>query len=103
MCLLMAPFFPHLSEEVWSRRGYAGSVHLQSWPGFDSAKVQKERINIVVQVNGKMRAMLEVDAGLSDSRLQEKALAHSNVQTHLADRPVRRAIVVPDKLVNLVV
>ncbi len=103
MCLLMAPFFPHLSEEVWSRRNHEVSVHLRSWPDFDADKILKDRINIVVQVNGKVRATLEVEAGLAEPQLQEGALAHPNVQAHLADKQIRKVIVVPDKLVNLVV
>lgn len=103
MCLLMAPFFPHLSEEAWSRRGHADSVHVQSWPSFDAAKFQTDRTNIVVQVNGRVRATLEMEVGLSEPELKKGALAHPNVQAHVDDKEVRRVIVVPDKLVNLVV
>ncbi len=103
MCLLMAPLFPHLSEEIWVRRGHEGSVHLQRWPTYDAAKIRQDRITVVVQVNGKVRATLGVEAGLSDAQLQEKALAHPNVQAHLAHKPLRKVIVVPGKLISLVV
>ncbi len=102
MCLLMAPFFPHLSEEVWSRRGHVDSIHLQGWPEYNAAKLQKSRTKLVVQVNGKVRAVLEVDVGLAESQVQEEALTHPNIQTHVGGRPIRKAIVVRDKLVNLV-
>ena len=102
MVLLMAPFFPHISEELWQQTGHEGSVHLQSWPDFDPAKVQAEDIELVVQVNGRVRATLSVARGLPEDAVQTQALAHPNVQAHLADAQIRRVIVIPDKLINLV-
>ena len=103
MCLLMAPFFPHLSEEVWSRRGHEKSVHLQSWPKYNAAAFKKNRIEMVVQVNGKLCTTMEVNAGLASSQVQEKAMSLPNVKTRLGVNAIQRVIVVPDKLVNLVV
>ena len=102
MCLLMAPFFPHISEEAWTRSGQAGSVHLQAWPDYDPAKAAREQIKIAIQVNGRVRATVTADAGLSREEMQRLAQAQPNVQAHVGDAPIRRVIVIPDKLVNLV-
>ncbi len=103
MLLLMSPFFPHISEELWHWTGCEGSVHRQSWPDYDPAKVQAEEIELVVQVNGRVRATLPAVRGLSQDAVQAQALAHPNVQVHVADARIKRVIVIPDKLVNLVV
>ncbi len=103
MCLLMAPFFPHISEELWHRIGYTDSVHLQAWPDYEPAKVAMEEVQLVVQVNGRVRATLSLARGLSQDEVQAQALAHPNVQAHVTDTVIRRVIVVPDKLINLVI
>ncbi len=103
MCLMMAPFFPHISEELWHRTGHEGSVHVQAWPTYDPVKVEAEEIELVVQVNGRVRATLSVTRGLQEGDVKSHALSHPNVQAHVADAPIKRVIVIPDKLVNLVV
>ncbi|MXZ43151.1 MAG: leucine--tRNA ligase [Caldilineaceae bacterium SB0666_bin_21] len=103
MCLMMAPFFPHIAEELWHLAGHEDSVHLQNWPVHDEELARANEITIVVQVNGKVRATVEVEQGMAPEGLEALALEQPNVQPYLDGRELRRAIVVPDKLVNLVV
>jgi leucyl-tRNA synthetase len=100
---MLAPFAPHLGEEMWQRLGHAKSVHLQSWPSYDSSVLQVEEVEIVVQVNGKVRGRLTVPAGLNEGELHALAVSNSRIAGLLEGRQVVKAIAVPDKLVNLVV
>ena len=98
---LMAPFAPHLGEELWVRVGdRPGSVHVQPWPEYDAAALVDERVQLVVQVDGKVRARVDVAVGLSATDAESAARAAA--ATHLNGRTVIRAIHIQDKLVNLV-
>mgnify|MGYP000002472837 CR=1 FL=1 len=99
---MLAPIAPHISEELWSRTGHEGSVHLQSWPEHDESALVKDTINMAVQVNGKVRAQIEVAADASKEAVLETAKAEPNVAKYLEGDLVRE-IVVPGKLVNLVI
>jgi leucyl-tRNA synthetase len=103
LMLLMAPIFPHISEELWHRLGHTGSVHLQGWPQGDPGKAREDEINVVVQVNGKVRDKLVVPPGLERGDLESQALALENVRKWIDGKSIRRVVVVPDKLVNIVV
>ena len=104
MARLMAPIAPFIAEEVWqSVLGNSESVHVQSWPTYDEALTQDEEIRVVVQVNGKVRDRVTVAVDASDELLQETAVSCPNVQSHINGQPIRKIIVVPQKLVNIVV
>ena len=103
LVLMMAPIFPHISEELWSRLGHEQSVHLQSWPPGDADKAREEEVTIVVQVNGKVRDKLTKAPGADKDALEAEALNLQNVQRWIDGKNVRKVIVVPDKLVNIVV
>lgn len=103
LLLMMAPIFPHISEELWQRIGHSDSVHLQSWPEGDPEKAKEDEITVVVQVNGKNRDKVTVAPATPARRLEELALATEGVQKWLDGKQVRKVIVVPDKLVNVVV
>src|SRR5205823_7640354 len=99
--LLAAPGFPHLAEELWTEvRRWPYSVHQQAWPSFDEALLAQQQLTIVVQVNGKVRDQLLVDADVArdETRLRELVLALPRVK----QLDVQRVIVVPGKLVNVV-
>ncbi|HEX9496014.1 MAG TPA: leucine--tRNA ligase, partial [Candidatus Limnocylindria bacterium] len=102
LVLLLAPFAPHITEELWQRRGGAGSVHQQRWPAWDPAAARDVTVTVVVQVNGKVRDRLELPAGLSEDALRRAALASEKAVQAIGSKPVARAIVVPDRLVNIV-
>ncbi len=102
LLLMMAPFFPHIAEELWRRQGNASSVHLQRWPVGDPEKAREEEITVVVQVNGKVRDKLLVPPGTPAEELERSALQLSNVVKWLDGHAPRKVVVVPDKLVNIV-
>lgn len=101
--LLMAPIFPFISEELWHRLGNTDSIHLQTWPKADIQKAKEEFVEVVVQINGKNRDRLSVSLGTPQAELEQLAKSLSSVQTRLEGREIRKVIVVPDKLVNIVI
>ncbi len=101
--LLLAPFAPHLAEELWSRIGGAYPVHRQRWPDHDPRALDEEEITLVVEVNGKRRDSVAAPAGVGRERALELALASERVRRHLGDRQPRDAVFVPGRLINLVV
>jgi leucyl-tRNA synthetase len=104
LALLLSPMAPFIAEEVWQMvLGYPDSVHRQPWPEYDEAKAKEPIVTIVVQVNGRIRDKLQAEAGASEETLQALALNSPGVQQTLAEKRVRRIIVVPDRLVNIVV
>ncbi len=100
--LMLVPFTPHICEELWERLGNAPSICLQEWPGYDEELAKEEEITIVVQVNGKVRARFTAAPGTAREELEEKALALDNVRRHLEGKEIKKVVVVPDRLVNIV-
>jgi leucyl-tRNA synthetase len=103
LVLLIAPFAPHLSDEVWSRMGKEGSTYHAAWPSFDAAVAAEDEITIPVQVNGKLIDRLVVPAATTDDDLRELALANEKVLRAVEGKQIRKVIIVPRKLVNIVV
>jgi len=99
---LAAPFAPHLAEEAWSARGLPYSVHRQPWPTAHPALADSQCVTIAVQVNGRLRARLEVPAGAPEEDVVRLAMAEAKVQSALAGRHIRRTVFVPDRVLNLV-
>jgi leucyl-tRNA synthetase len=100
--LLLAPGAPHSADELWSSLGKEGFTYHANWPKFDPALAKDDLVTIAVQVNGKLRDTVDMPADAFDSHLESAALASEKVQTHLAGLTVRKVIVVPGKLVNIV-
>jgi len=103
LIVMLAPFAPHLAEEFWEMLGHRESIFRQPWPVADAALAQAETVEVVVQVNGKVRSRLQVPRGTAEDRLREMALADMRVQSWTAGKTVRKVVVVPDKLVSVVV
>lgn len=103
MLLLLAPFAPHITEELWHLIGHQDSIHLQAWPAYDPAALVQDEVEIAVQINGKMRAKLKVAAKAENTEVEQLVLSHPRVKPHLDGKTVRKVIVVPGKLVNIVV
>jgi leucyl-tRNA synthetase len=101
--LLLSPIVPHVCHRLWHALGHADAVLDHPWPSADPAALARERIRLVVQVNGKLRGEVEVAADAAQEELQAAALAEENVQRFVEGKPLRRCIVVPGKLINLVV
>jgi len=103
LVLLLAPFAPHVAEELWERLGEPGSVHHAPWPDHDRALAAEPRVTVAVQVNGKLRATFECEAGTPAPELERLALAQARVAELLAGRSPRKVVTVPDRVVSLVV
>ncbi|MGH8494656.1 MAG: leucine--tRNA ligase [Gammaproteobacteria bacterium] len=100
---LLSPTAPHISHHLWRELGFGEDILAASWPRADAAALELERVDLVVQVNGKLRGRIRVDADADCASIERAALADPHVQRYVADRPVRKTILVPGKLVNLVI
>jgi leucyl-tRNA synthetase len=104
MLLLMAPFTPHIAEELWGRIGNGYSVHNQSWPAFNAEIAKEEEITLVVQVNGKVRARIQAPADISDEDAKQQAITNAEVYKHFNGNQPKQVIYVKGRgIVNIVV
>jgi leucyl-tRNA synthetase len=101
--LALAPFAPHIADELWQRMGHATSIHLERWIEADPAALTVDEITIVVQINGKVRARVQAAPGVGEDAVYALAIAESGVIAHTEGKTVRKRIFVPDKLLNIVV
>lgn len=102
LTLLLAPFAPHLAEEMWERLGHAPSVSHAQWPIWDPTLVVDEEVTVVLQVNGRVRGNIVVPMDTPEEDLKDQALAHPNVRRFVEGREIRRIVVIPNRLVNVV-
>ncbi|WP_309235660.1 leucine--tRNA ligase [Planktothrix sp. FACHB-1365] len=100
---LLAPFAPHIAEELWQMIGKTGSIHTQTWPEYDPEALVVDEITLVIQINGKTRGTLQVPAAANHQTLEEYARNSEVSQRHIGDKTIKKVIVVPGKLVNFVV
>jgi leucyl-tRNA synthetase len=103
LTLMIAPMAPHLAEEMWETLGHKGGLARAAWPAYRAELAAESQVEVVVQINGRVRGKIVVDAGLDQELLAERALAEPKVSELLDGKSVVKRIVVPDKLVNLVV
>ena len=101
--LLLAPFAPHITEELWQRLGHKKSLAYESWPAYDEEYLKENEVEIVIQVLGKIRSRMIVPKGLEEGKLKEKVLADENIRKWLDGKQVKKFIVVPDRLINIIV
>lgn len=99
---VLSPIAPHICEELWGHVGYDGSIAEVAWPEFDETALVTDELLIIIQVNGKMRGKLSVPASASKDEIETTALGHENVTKHTDGKTIRKVIVVPGKLVNIV-
>ncbi len=99
---VLSPIAPHICEELWGHVGYGGSIAEVAWPEFDETALVTDELLIIIQVNGKMRGKLSVPASASKDEIEKTALGHENVTKHTDGKTIRKVIVVPGKLVNIV-
>jgi leucyl-tRNA synthetase len=103
LVLMLAPFAPYLAFELWEQIGEKDNLLRAPWPKFDEALAREEQIEIPVQINGKLRAVVRVDANAEEDAVRDAALADEKIAALLAGKEVVRLIVVPRKLINIVV
>jgi len=103
LVLLLAPGAPHLAEELWQRLGKPYSVHQQSWPAYDPALAAEETVELVIQVNGRVRDRLLVPAAIDEDEAVARVRELERVQVYLAGKRIERVVYVPGRLVNFVV
>ncbi|HPR23800.1 MAG TPA: leucine--tRNA ligase [Bacillota bacterium] len=103
LILILAPFTPHLCEELWRQIGKENSVHKMKWPKYDEAALKKDTVEIVVQLNGKVKQKLNVTNNISKEELEKTAMNDTGVKKVLENRDIIKIIAVPNKLVNIVV
>jgi leucyl-tRNA synthetase len=101
--LLLAPFAPFITEELWQHLGHEENVHKAQWPDYSEEALKKDEITIVIQVNGKVRDKIDVPADASEETVKEKAMEAENTQSYLEDGNLVKTIYIPKKLVNLVI
>ena len=100
---ILAPFAPHFSEEIWERLGYEYSVFNQKWPEWDEKALEREMVEIAIQVNGKVRSKAQVPSNATDEELKQIALSDERVKSYLDGKEIKKVIIVKNRLVNIVV
>ena len=103
LSLLMAPFAPHMAEEMWHDLGHDTSIHKEKFPEYDEDKLEIKSYTMVIQVNGKVRGKEDMDVKASKDEMEKAALENDNVQKFIEDKKVVNVVVIPGKLVNIVV
>ena len=100
---LLSPIAPHIAEELWEKLGHNETITYETWPTYDDSKTKEQLVTIVVQINGKVRDKIEVSADLDQEEIKKIALGSSKVQEYIGNNPLRKVIVVPNKLVSIVI
>ncbi|MEK9174199.1 MAG: class I tRNA ligase family protein [Patescibacteria group bacterium] len=103
LLILLAPFAPHITEELWEKNGGEGSIFETSWPSFDASKVVVAEVTLMVQINGKIRDQFQASTDLTDEEVEKLALAREKVQEVIGTQTVSKIIVVPNKLISIVI
>ena len=101
--LVLAPFAPHIAEELWERLGHTSTLAYEPWPAFDSEVAKEKEVELAVQVAGKIKDRIMVPAEADDEQVRQKALASDKVMAALAGRQPKKVIIVKGRLVNIIV
>jgi leucyl-tRNA synthetase len=102
LLLLLGPFSPHITEELWAHLGHPDSLFAQPWPTPDPAALTRQEVTLVLQVDGKVRSRLTLEVDATEARVQDLALADDKVRPWLRGRTIERVVMVPNRLVNVV-
>jgi len=100
---LLSPFAPHIVEELWNKLGNKESIFKEEWPEYDKKLIQEETVQLIVQINGKVRDKIEIKIGLSEKEVQELILSQEKIQKWLDAKKIKKFIYIPNRLVNLVI
>ena len=102
-CILLAPFAPHIAEELWHIIGFKNSVHLENWPLFDSEALKQDSYDLVIQINGKVRDKVNLEIDMDESQIKELTFKRPNVSKWIQDKEIRKIIFVKGKIINIVI
>jgi leucyl-tRNA synthetase len=102
LVLMLSPMTPHVAEELWEMLGIPGGIGRQKWPVYREDLTREDQIEIIIQINGRLRGKILVDDGSSEEETRERALSDPRIQALLAGKTLMKVIVVPNKLVNIV-
>ncbi len=102
-CILLAPFAPHISEEIWYLIGFKNSVHLENWPSFNAEALKEDSYELVIQVNGKVRDKININNEMNEDQIKELTLKRPNILKWTNDKEIRKIIIVKGKIMNIVV
>jgi len=100
---LLAPFAPHITEELWHQLGNKKSIHLESWPEYDKKIIIEDSFNLVIQINGKLKDAVEMPVGASDKEIEKTALASEKIIKFLEGKKPKKTVIVKNRLINIVV
>jgi len=100
--ILLAPFAPHITEELWEIVGNKDSIHKQDWPKYEPELVKEEKITLIIQINGRVRDKIEVEADISEDEARDLTLNREKVKKRILDKKIKKIIFVPGKLINIV-
>jgi len=103
MILLISPIVPHVAEELWQALGRPESIVKAAWPRYREDALKTEEILIVVQVNGKLRNRITVPADATDAEIEQAAIEDTRIRDFIAGKPIRKMVVIPGKLINIVI
>jgi len=101
--ILLSPFTPHLAEELWEKLGHKTSIFKEKWPKYNPQLLKKEKVVLIVQINGKLRDKIEIEGELTQKEIEEIALKRDKIKKYIGEKPVKKVIFVRNKLINLVV
>ena len=102
LMLMMAPFAPHFIEELWETLGYPYSVFNQKWPEFDESKLTRSHVELALQINGKVRGRITLESDATQEQAKAAALADEKIAAMLEGKEIKKVVVVPGRLVNIV-
>ena len=102
-CILLAPFAPHISDEIWHIIGNSKSVHLEKWPLFSAEALKEDSYELVIQINGKVRDKINISIDSSDDEIKKQTLIRDNVKKWINQKTIRKIIIVKGKIINIVV
>ena len=99
---LIGPMLPHLAEEMWERLGFSASLAQESWPLPDTSLLSSQTVTMAVQINGKLRTTLNMATDITSDLAQERALADPVIKAHIGNREIKKVVVVPNRVINVV-
>ena len=102
-CILLAPFAPHIADEIWHIMGNSKSVHLEKWPLFSAEALKEESYELVIQINGKVRDKINIEIDSTDEKIRKQTLIRPNVKKWIDQKTIRKIIIVKGKIINIVV